>query len=220
MVDSNAHPREGARDVFKTEQERFWAGEFGTEYTKRNSDPKALGSNLALFTKALHKTRRIADCIEFGANIGLNLRALQLLFPEQLQYAIEINFAAATELAKVIPAENIFHSSILNFESKRTFDLVLIKGVLIHINPDELPQVYQTLHRATGRYLFVCEYYNPHPVQIDYRGHRDRLYKRDFCGEILDAYPDLQLIDYGFVYHRDANFPQDDITWFLMEKRA
>ena len=28
----------------------------------------------------------------------------------------------------------------------------------------------------------------------------------------------LQLIDYGFQYHGDHNFPQDDITWFLMEK--
>jgi len=32
-------------------------------------------------------------------------------------------------------------------------------------------------------------------------------------------YQDLQLIDYGFVYHRDPNWPQDDLHWFLMEKR-
>lgn len=65
----------------------------------------------------------------------------------------------------------------------------------------------------------VCEYYNPTPISINYRGHTDRLFKRDFCGEILDRYPSLQLIDYGFVYHRDPGFPQDDITWFLMEHR-
>jgi len=28
----------------------------------------------------------------------------------------------------------------------------------------------------------------------------------------------MQLVDYGFAYRRDPNFPQDDITWFLMEK--
>ena len=39
------------------------------------------------------------------------------------------------------------------------------------------------------------------------------------AGEILDRYPSLQLVDYGFAYRRDPNFPQDDITWFLMEKR-
>ena len=98
------------------------------------------------------------------------------------------------------------------------FDLVLIKGVLIHINPDYLPQVYETLYQSTGRYLLISEYYNPTPVQVSYRGHSDRLFKRDFCGEFLDHYPDFELIDYGFVYHRDPNFPQDDTTWFLLER--
>jgi hypothetical protein len=44
-------------------------------------------------------------------------------------------------------------------------------------------------------------------------------FKRDFAGEIMDRFPDLRLVDYGFVYHRDPQFPQDDFTWFLMEKR-
>ena len=55
-------------------------------------------------------------------------------------------------------------------------------------------------------------------MSIAYRGHADRLNKRDFAGELLDTFPDLTLIDYGFAYHRDIAFPQDDITWFLMVK--
>jgi hypothetical protein len=35
----------------------------------------------------------------------------------------------------------------------------------------------------------------------------------------MDQYPDLTLVDYGFTYHRDANFPADDATWFLLEKK-
>ena len=81
------------------------------------------------------------------------------------------------------------------------------------------PQVYDKLVAACGRYLMVAEYYNPAPVAIPYRGHSDRLFKRDFAGEIMDRHPQLQLVDYGFAYRRDPNFPQDDITWFLMEKR-
>jgi spore coat polysaccharide biosynthesis protein SpsF len=57
-------------------------------------------------------------------------------------------------------------------------------------------------------------------VSIPYRGHEDRLFKRDFAGELLSRFGDLRLIDYGFVYHRDPKFPQDDITWFLLEKAA
>ncbi|NDB35890.1 MAG: pseudaminic acid biosynthesis-associated methylase, partial [Flavobacteriia bacterium] len=43
--------------------------------------------------------------------------------------------------------------------------------------------------------------------------------KRDFAGELLDTFPDLRLVDYGFAYKRDTSFPQDDITWFLLEKQ-
>ena len=203
---------------YKTEQEEFWAGEFGTEYIRRNTGPELLASNLAFFCKALARAGKPASCIEFGANIGMNLRALKLLYPAQEQHAIEINAAAADELASFVPAANVHRQSILDFAPGRTWDLVLIKGVLIHMNPEALPAVYDALHKATGRHLLVCEYYNPAPVSVSYRGHANRLFKRDFCGELLERFPALSLVDYGFAYRRDPGFPQDDITWFLMEK--
>ncbi len=203
---------------FKTEQEQFWAGEFGTEYISRNQGETLLASNLNFFSKALHNARWPASCIEFGANIGMNLKALKLLYPGQEQYAIEINPVAARQLAQVIPAANIMNDSIIGFRPPRTWDLVLVKGVLIHINPDMLPDVYDSLVAACSRYLLVAEYYNPSPVAIPYRGHSDRLFKRDFAGEIMDLHPEMTLVDYGFSYRRDNKAPQDDITWFLLEK--
>lgn len=205
---------------FKTEQEEFWAGDFGSEYVKRNQGANWIASNTALFSKALQKTSGVKSCIEFGSNIGLNLKALKILFPEQNQYAVEINSDAVNELATFLPKENIFHQSILNFDVDLTVDLSLIKGVLIHIDPEYLPQVYEQLYRCSNKYIMLCEYYNPSPVTIRYRGHENKLFKRDFCGELLDKYPDLTLVDYGFAYHRDPNFPQDDATWFLLEKTS
>lgn len=204
--------------TFKTEQEVFWAGDFGTEYIQRNQSDALLASNLDFFAKALRGTRGINSCIEFGANIGMNLKALNLLHPGIDAHGIEINREAAQQLGSVIPEANIYNTSILDFTSTRKWDLALIKGVLIHINPEVLPQVYDKLVASTGRYLIVAEYYNPAPVAIPYRGHSDRLFKRDFAGEIMDRHHQLRLVDYGFAYRRDPNFPQDDITWFLMEK--
>lgn len=204
---------------YKTEQEAFWAGEFGSDYIARNNSATLLASNLAFFAKALDKAHQLSTCIEFGANTGMNIKALQLLYTKQSQYALEINADAISHLREIIPSENIFQTSILDFEPKQTWDLALIKGVLIHINPDWLPQVYDTLYRSSSKYILIGEYYNPSPVTINYRGNDNRLFKRDFCGEMIDRYKDLVLIDYGFVYRYDPNFPQDDITWFLMEKR-
>ena len=132
-------------------------------------------------------------------------------------HGIEINVDAAEQLAQVIPLLNVNQCSILDFTPSQTWDLVLIKTVLIHINPDELPQVYDKLVDSNSNYLLVAEYYKPTPVAIPYRGHSDRLFKRDFAGELIDKF-NLKLIDYGFVYSRDKNFPQDDVTWFLLKK--
>lgn len=204
--------------VFKTEQEKFWAGDFGDAYIDRNQGDKLLASNLNMWVNMLKNAKKLDSCIEFGANIGMNLKALKLLHPQQDQFGIEINSDAAIELEKVIPASNVFKSSIFDFEPYRTFDLCFIKGVLIHINPDELQNVYEKLVASCGKYLLIAEYYNPSPVTIPYRGHNDRLFKRDFAGEIMELHPEIKLIDYGFSYRHDPVFPQDDITWFLMEK--
>lgn len=205
-------------DQFKTSQEAFWAGEFGDRYIERNQGPALLASNIAFFRDALRSTRGIDDCIEFGANIGMNLAALRLLYPSQVQHAVEINPEAVSRLRESLPTGNVHHASILDFKPTASHDLALIKGVLIHINPAFLPAVYDLLHAASRRYILLCEYYNPSPVTLSYRGHEDRLFKRDFCGEMLDRFPDLRLVDYGFAYRRDPCFPQDDITWFLLEK--
>ena len=203
---------------FKTQQEEFWAGEFGDNYLERNQGEKLLASNLNFFTKALNRITPISSCLEFGANIGMNLKALKLLIPAINLKGIEIHTGAAQELAIVIGEDNVFNGSIYDYNISEKFDLVFIKGVLIHINPEMLPQVYNKLYQASSKYILIAEYYNPTPVTINYRGHEDRLFKRDFAGEMLDQYSDLKLIDYGFAYKRDVLYPQDDITWFLMEK--
>jgi pseudaminic acid biosynthesis-associated methylase len=203
---------------YRTEQEDFWAGDFGKEYIERNQGEELLASNLAFFSRTLERTRNVGSAIEFGANIGMNLKALQLLLPKASLSAIEINPQAAEKLEGILPKNNVIKSSILDFSPHKAWDLVLIKGVLIHVNPAELPVIYKSLVESSSRYLLVAEYYNPEPVSVPYRGHSDRLFKRDFAGEILDAYPEMELIDYGFAYHRDPVFPQGDITWFLIEK--
>ena len=203
---------------FRTEQEAFWAGEFGNDYIERNRSADYLSANLAFFSNALKATQKLKSCIEFGANVGMNLRALQLLLPEISLRGIEINAEAASHLRELVGAANTFETSILDFEPQETSDLSLIKGVLIHVNPDQLQNIYDRLYMCSHRYILVCEYYNPTPVAIGYRGHQDRLFKRDFAGELLDKYSDLILRDYGFSYHRDPKFAQDDITWFLLEK--
>ena len=113
--------------------------------------------------------------------------------------------------------QKVFEQSLFDFSAPREYDLTFTRGVLIHLNPELLAKAYDILYHSSKRFVCVAEYYNPTPVEVMYRGNSEKLFKRDFAGEMLDRFPDLKLIDYGFAYHRDV-FPQDDISWFLMEK--
>lgn len=204
--------------AYKTEQESFWAGEFGDAYVERNKSAQLAAANLAFFSRILSRTTETSSVLELGANIGMNLKALRQLLPGCQLTAVEINQTAVEELKKQEQVE-VYHQSIFDFAVQdRQWDLTFTKGVLIHLAPEMLPEVYKTLYQCSKKYILVAEYYNPSPVEIAYRGHDGKLFKRDFAGELIAQYPDLQVVDYGFCWHKDPVFPQDDITWFLLKK--
>ncbi len=211
--------KENREYKMETDQEKFWKGEFGEKYITRNIDSKLLSSNISFFSKVLSSMGGIKSVLELGCNAGMNLKAIKALNQNVGLTGVDINEMALSEVDKWGGAKTVV-SSILDLKIKAKYDLTFTKGVMIHINPDFLDVVYSNLYDLSKKYILVAEYYNPKPVSIDYHGHQDRLFKRDFAGEMLDKYSDLRLIDYGFLYHRDPVFPQDDINWFLLRKNS
>ena len=205
--------------TFKTEQEKFWAGEFGDEYVLRNDGEDLVTANIAVFSDVLKATSDVKSIVELGCNRGLNLRALSRINKNFELCGYEIN-ANAAKIASDLNVADIHNCTIIPpISSAKKYDLSFTKGVLIHINPDELRSVYQNLFDLSSRYIMVCEYYNPSPVTVNYRGNVDRLFKRDFAGEMMDLYG-LELINYGFLYSRDNRFTACDSTWFLLRKSS
>lgn len=205
--------------VLKTDQEKFWEGQFGDDYADRNAGATLVAAKTAMFAQALRRAHGIASVRELGANTGLNIRALQTLLPAARFQAIEINPKAYDEL-KRIPGIAAVCGSLFDPMDAEPVDLAFTAGMMIHLNPDRLPDAYARLYEASLRYVLISEYYSPSPVEIAYRGHAGKLFKRDFAGEMMTRYPDLRLIDYGFIYHLDPIFPGDDLNWFLLEKRS
>lgn len=206
-----------AEPGFTTPQEAFWAGDFGDKYSSRNTGDHWVASNTALFARVLSGLPGVSSVFEIGANIGLNVRALQRLLPDAEIAGLEINDGAADQLEQT--GCTVFRGSALSYEPERTYDLVFTKGVLIHISPEHLENVYALMHKASSRYVLLAEYYSPRVETVTYHGENERLFKRDFAGEMLDRFVDLRLVDSGFAYHRGP-FPQDDLTWFVLEKTA
>jgi pseudaminic acid biosynthesis-associated methylase len=195
-----------------TDTKALWKGQFGDAYAKRNVGK--VESNIALFARIMAMTDGVESILELGCGTGQNLTAIRAIMPSVTLIGVEINEGAARQCK----TGEIHNRAILDPELQITCDMAMTKGVLIHQHRDELPAVYRKLYNSARRYILIAEYYNPTPVEVTYRGHAGVLWKRDFAGEMMDAFPDLQLVDYGFAYHRGP-FPQDDLTYFLMEKR-
>ena len=93
-----------------------------------------------------------------GSNIGHNLLALKQLLTKCRLSAVEINKQAASELKENLPEVDLQLASILEFHPIDLWDLVFTKGVLIHINPDKLPMVYDLMYKSSSHYILIAEY--------------------------------------------------------------
>ena len=100
---------------FRTKQEEFWFGEFGNEYISRNSSKELLASNLNFFSQAFNQIQSPSSLIEFGANVGMNLKAIKQLFPNIELSAVEINKSASDTLRDFLGKENVFNAYILEY---------------------------------------------------------------------------------------------------------
>ena len=118
-----------------SEQEKFWTGAFGSEYTARNAVMPELRK--PFWERIYGKLDGIGSVCELGANRGHNLAALKAIDSSVMLTGVEIN-ADACKIMETIPGVHTVHSSILDFAPSERFDFVFTCGVLIHVDPNEL----------------------------------------------------------------------------------
>lgn len=206
----------------KTKQIDAWRGDFGDNYTDRNTaDPMRLENSSRAFREILDhvKADPPRSILEVGANLGANIRALKSVTDAEL-HAVEPNGKARDIMVSdaVLPAARVVDAtaSDLPFDDGQ-IDLVFTAGVLIHIPHDNIEAAYREMHRVAGRYLLSVEYFSPTPVEVPYRGESDLLFKRDFGGLWLDLFDDLEHVANGFFWKRTTGL--DDVTWWLFRKK-
>ena len=210
-----------------TRQESTWSGDFGSEYTDRNTyDPVALDAFYEAqwgvarskmnqdFLSELPKDSRI---LEVGSNVGNQLRCLQSMGFSSLS-GVELQDYAVEQARKLCPDMDIQQGSAfeLPFED-RSFDLVFTSGVLIHISPDDLPKAVGEVYRCSGSYIWGFEYYADEPTSLPYRGKEGLLWKRDFSRYYLDVFSDLKML-----MERRYPYVNEDLvdSMFLLRKRG
>ncbi len=203
------------------EQENFWAKTYAEEYIRKNqSFDHKLGSEA--WAKMLKGTKgEVKTFLEFGCNIGRNIKQLQNVLPNAEPSIIEISEPAYKFVTSQYKFKNAFHGAILESDFlDASFDLCFTSGVLIHIHPDLLLQHMERMFKYSKKYILMAEYFNRTPVSIEYQGEADKLFKRDY-GKLFIENFNVKLVEYGFLWghvYDTAGF--DDATWWLFEKRV
>lgn len=208
-----------------TKQMEEWVGDFGKEYTDRNAlslqEMEALYKEHYGITRTEMNYKFIGDfdrdmkILEVGSNIGNQLLLLQNMGFKSL-YGIELQPYAVELSKRRTKGINIIQGSAFDVPFKDCFfDLVFTSGVLIHIGPENIAAALDEIYRCSNHYIWCFEYYAPNYTQINYRDHKDLLWKTDFSKLFLERFSHLRLVRQELYKYLDS----DNVDMmFLLEK--
>lgn len=214
----------------KTQQIDFWSGEFGREYTDRNTFSheswdqfyiQNFGiTKLEMNAIALNNLPKDARILEVGCNIGLQLIGFQRMGFTNL-YGIELQPYAVEKAKSITTGIQIIQGSGFDLPFKDNyFDLVCTNGVLIHIAPEHHRTIMSEITRCSRSLVMGFEYHAKELTQICYRGHEGFLWKADFAAIYQSHFPELKLVyekAYPYVNQQEAG-NQDSV--FVLEKKG
>ncbi|MES2140618.1 MAG: pseudaminic acid biosynthesis-associated methylase [Bacteroidota bacterium] len=211
----------------QTQQIDFWKGNFGKEYTDRNSYSIEDWDNFYLNNYGKTKIEMNSGFIgnlpkdlkmlEVGCNTGMQLNGFQRMGFRNI-YGIELQPYAVEEAKKYTKNINIISGSGFDLPFKDScFDLVCTNGVLIHVSPNDLPKIMAEMYRCSKKYIFGFEYFAESVTEINYRGHSNYLWKADYAALFMQQFPDLVLVKKEMYPYLDN--PNNTDFMYLLEKK-
>lgn len=193
----------------------FWSGDFGTAYTARNRvDWRA---RIPFWDRLVAKYG-FRSVYEVGCNAGWNLSAIRhSIHGYNVQsYGCDVNRFAVAQ-AKAAGFE-VKHGTVDTFEDDSCVgmqELSFTSGVLIHVAPDDIKKMMQAVIDASCDYVLSIEYEDETEVEVEYRGHAGKLWRRPY-GKLYQEMG-LELIETGKLGEEDG-FDKNGITYWLLRK--
>lgn len=193
---------------FMSNTEAFWRGDFGDSYTQRNKINYR--DRLAFWQKIVDDTG-IQSALEIGCNSGHNLEALRSINRGMELSGVDVNESALLEASiKGFDVEDVNGKNIVDIFGNGACDLVFTCGVLIHIAPKDLKAMMRNIITVSRQYVLAVEYHADKEKAVEYRGNKDKLWKRDYGKLYQDM--GLSLIESG----EAEGF--DQCQFYLLEK--
>jgi SAM-dependent methyltransferase len=173
----------------------LWAGEFGNEYIKRNSNLP----DRSMFWNMIAHRYKARFILEVGCNIGHNLRFIKAAKHSVDLAGCDVNEEALAIMRAQQPGVWVDKGDIrdLPYED-RMFDMVVCVGVLIHITNDrELRKAVKELCRVSSQYVLIAEYWDKDWKMIPYHGYDNALRKGPFDSFIDKEVPEMRMVGAG-----------------------
>jgi pseudaminic acid biosynthesis-associated methylase len=194
--------------------EGLWSGEFGDDYVERN---RAASEGRRPFWEHVLGKIEAASALEVGCNVGGKLRWLAELLGGENVAGVDVNERVLEVVRSEIAGVDARVASARELPfADDSFDLVFTTGVLIHQSPDELPQVMGEIVRCSRRYVLCGEYRADELEEVPYRGQRGALYKQDYGRLYQERFPQLRLLEEGFLPKSEGVW--DDVTYWIFEQ--
>ena len=212
---SNGPPAEAATmsDTESARLEDLWAGKFGDEYIERNLH---VSNGRQRFWSTLLARYPVHRVLEVGCNIGANIEWIYNSAVPCAVCGVDINARALERLRRKLPDVSAIRSTAREMPFRNDwFDLVFTAGVLIHQPEPTLPVVMREMVRCSRRYVLSLEYFAEETVEVEYRGHRGALFKRNYGRLYRELFSDLHLVEEGRL---KKNSGWDDVAFWLFEK--
>lgn len=106
--------------------------------------------------------RQVLDTLEFESalEVGCGLARITSLLAGMVDdlTAIDIGSDQVAVTRKRVPEAIVMQSSIQDFETERTWDLVLASEVLMHIPPSEIQAVCDKLRKLANRWVVTIDW--------------------------------------------------------------
>lgn len=160
--------------------------------------------------------------IEIGSHQGSNLRYINGVTRGKVKfYALEPDkraYKVLTMQNSGFKLEHAFNCSASDIPAPdNSIDLVFTCCMLNCIHPDNLRQVTDEMVRVSGKYVLIIEKFADRPVEIKDNGRKGLLFKQDYGKLFSERYPNLQCLDYGFLWREE--FPIfDNLNWWIFLK--
>jgi len=192
--------------------ERLWSSDFGDAYLERN---RAAGAGRERFFAHVISRCQPRRVLEVGCGHAVNLPYFTGAVPARNVWGVDINEASLAAARRDIPDVNVGWSPARSLPFRDGwFDLVYTVAVLMHQPDTTLPIVMQEIVRCSRRWIMCAEYYADERSEVEWRA-PGALIKRNFTELYLAHFPELRLVEEGFLDKEDGF---DRVNFAVFEK--